>query len=156
MNALNRRGPIESFDNFVYRALHFDRYTHFSDDYRVYASGESEYSAILAFTEKNALAKELWETLTNDHLENFMAGQLMPKVNAVVFSDSDHPSVEELRKFCITYLAEESGGSKTMMGKIVRDAIAKHVGAPPCYAYKLKEERNKMIDDYIDNYGSNS
>ena len=143
-------GEITSFEDFVERALGFDHYTDYSDDHRVYTAGRRRREIMDAYAAENPLADKLWSRLLKETLEGFMAGQLISRVEAVVFNEDKEPAVEKLRDFVIPYLATTGAG--TMLGGSVRDAIAKAAEAPPSYAFARREERESMINDYIKNY----
>lgn len=150
----NAPGEIRDFEDFAERALSFDFYTDMSDDHRVYQSGRRAREIMDGYAAKNPLAKKLWDRMCKENLEGFMASQLIQHVNEAVFSMHKIPKAGQaaLSDFVVWYLADT--GKDTMLGKAVRDAIAKTVNAPPSWSYDEEEkaQREAMIDDYILNY----
>lgn len=146
-------GAIQSFEDFVERALSFDHYTDMSDDHGVYLAGRRRREIMDKYAGENELAGKLWNKMCKNNLEGFMAGQLITRVEGAVFNKAQKAGINELCDF-IPYLA--SSGKDTMLGGSVRDAIAKHVGAPPSWSYDPEEmeARQSMIDDWIKNYKS--
>ena len=150
----NAPGEIRDFEDFAERALSFDFYTDMSDDHRVYQSGRRAREIMDDYAAKNPLAKKLWDRMCQQNLESFMAGQLINYVTEAVLSMHKTPKAAQaaLSDFVIPYLANV--GKDTMLGRAVREAIAKKVGAPPSYAYREEDKalRESMIDDFIANY----
>ena len=147
----NLPGEIQSFEDFVERALNFDFFTDMSDDERVYQAGRRRREIMDSYAESNPLAAKLWKALCAQQLEQSMLGQLMPRVEAVVLNESaQKAAISELSYFLIPYLC--TTGKETMMAQSVRDAIAKKVGAPPSYAIARREEREAEIDQWILGY----
>lgn len=145
-------GEITSLEDFVTRALNFDWYTDMSDDHRVYQSGRAQRNLMDIYANKDPVADKLWSRLIKDNHEGFMVGQLIGRVESVVFSEDKDAAIDKLSDFLIPYLASTGGG--TMIGGSVRDAIAKHIDAPPSYAFARREERESMINDFIKAYRS--
>lgn len=149
----NLPGDLQSFEDFVERALNFDFCTDYSDDQRVYASGRRHREIMDRYADANPLAGKLWEKLCNWQLEQFMLGQLMPRVEDVVLNETAQTAmIGRLSDFLITYLC--TTGRETMMAGSVRDAIAKKIGAPPSYVLARREERETQIDHWIMGYKS--
>lgn len=156
MTTLNTRGasspePISDLDEFLRRALGFDHYYAFSDDHRCYLAGRRAEDRILEYASQHKIAQKIWDHIRDAHSEKFFAGQLMTRVERVIFADDDEElkaAVNSLEDFCIPYLA--STGRDSMIGKSIRNAIARMMGAPP--SWKDKDERERMIEEYIANY----
>lgn len=150
----NAPGEIRDFEDFVERALSFDWYTHFSDDHRVWQSGQSRRQMMDDYAAEHPTAQKLWDRLKKEHAEGFMAHQLIRYVNEAVLSMQKTPKAAQaaLSDFVIPYLANV--GRDTYLGKAVRDAIADKVGAPPSYCYREEDKalRESMTDDFIANY----
>lgn len=145
--------PVEigSFEDFVERALSFDFYTDMSDDESVYQAGRRRRELMDSYAATHPVAGKQWATLCSNHLEQFMLGQLMPRVEAVVLDEhAQQAAIDRLGSFLVPYLC--TTGRETMMAQSVRDAIAKKAGAPPSYAAHRKDEREAQIDEWILNY----
>jgi len=140
-------GEITSFEDFVERALTFDFYTDMSDDHRVYQAGRRRREIMESYAENNELAGKLWKRVCKESLEGFMAGQLISRVERAVLDVDNEAAVNKLSDFVLSYLA--TSGRDTMIGKSVRDAIAKEIGAEPYW--RDKEKRESQINDYISN-----
>lgn len=158
MTTLNTRSttldPILDMEQFLQIAMSFDHYYAFSDDHRVYLAGRRAEDRIEAYAEKHSTARRVWKLICDAHSEKFFASQLMSRVEAILFAedkDGVMDAVKLLEDYCIPYLANL--GHKTLIGRSVRDAIAKHIGAPPIYSYGAQyEERERMIEEHIANY----
>jgi hypothetical protein len=158
---LNPPSEITSFEDFTQRALNFDFYTAMSDDHRVYLAGRRAGEVMDAYAADNELAAKLWKFVKAENAERFFVNQLMHRVEATVLESSlrtpdsapikraDSPAYRELRKYVIGYLAKV--GKDSHIGASARDAIGKYIGAPSAYIKGRKEEREKMIDDFIEN-----
>lgn len=145
-------GEITSLEDFIERAIDFDHYTDMSDDHGVYLAGRKRRELMDAYAAKNKVADKLWTRVLKEQLEGFMVGQLISRVENVVFSEDKEAAIDKLSDFLIPYLASTGGG--TMIGGSVRDAIAKHIDAPPSYAFARRKERESLIDDFIKSYRS--
>lgn len=144
----NTPNEIKSLEDFTERALNFDFYTAMSDDHRVYLSGRRAHEMMDAYAAENPTAKKLWDFVKRENSEMFFVSQLMTRVEDSVLKDSKEAHAA-LRKFVLGYLV--TSGAKSHIGASVRDAIGKHIGAPSAYIPGRKEEREKMIDDFIEN-----
>jgi hypothetical protein len=148
LNTKNPPSEITSFEDFTQRALNFDFYTAMSDDHRVYLAGRRAEEMMDAYAASNELAAKLWKFVKAESSERLFVNQLMHRVEAAVLDSSPKTAIE-LRKYVIGYLAKV--GKNSHIGASARDAIGKYIGAPSAYIQGRKEEREKMIDDFIEN-----
>ena len=144
----NAPSEIKSLEDFTERALNFDFYTAMSDDHRVYLAGRRAHEMMDAYAAENPTAKKLWDFVTRENSEMFFVGQLMRRVEDAVLERTPKAH-EDLRKFVLGYLV--TSGKDSRIGASVRDAIGKHINAPSAYIPARREEREKMINDFIEN-----
>lgn len=154
MTTLNTKAvindPIQDFEQFVECALAFDHYYAMSDDHRTYLAGRWAEARLKAYAEENKTAQQIWDFINKHHAEMHMVSQLIHRVEGVLFSKARKAAVNELRDFCIPYLAHV--GRDTMIGKSVRDAIAQECELPSGWKWNWREEYDASIDGYIANY----
>lgn len=154
MTTLNTKAvtndPIQDLEQFIQCALGFDYTYAMSDDHRAYLAGRRAEERILAYAEENKTAKQIWDFIVEHRAEMFMVSQLIHRVEGVLFSKAHKAAVNELRDFCIPYLAHV--GRDTLIGRSVRDAIARECELPSGWKWNWREEYDASIDGYIANY----
>lgn len=151
-------GSIRDFEDFADRALNYDFYTDMSDDHRVYQSGRRAQEIMDNYAKENPLAQKLWDKVRSMNADQFMAGQLINRVNDVVLDKEvgsyGKPPMQDLKEFMIGYLAS-SAYTNTMLCRSIRDDISKLIPGMPYKWGEDSDKRDDMIDAWIDDWKNN-
>jgi hypothetical protein len=154
-------GQPRDLAEFCLQVHHFDWYTDYSDDHRVYLRGRAAHDAVEAFAKQNHPAAMIWKDAQRAQALSFMARQLIGRVADFVLCEADgikDPEVfwarhQELTKFCIGYLAAASagGGVHNLLTSTLRDRIGDLIkDCPP--DWKDKDQRKQLIDKWIEDW----
>jgi hypothetical protein len=151
-------GQARDLGEFCLQVHHFDWYTDYSDDHRVYMRGRAAHDAVEAFAKNCHPAAMIWKDAQRAQALSFMASQLIGRVADFVLCEADgvrDPEVfwtrhKELTKFCIEYLAG-ARTSHNLLTSTLRDRIGDLIkDCPP--DWKDKDQRKQLIDKWIEDW----
>ena len=146
---------IKSLPEFVDRVKRYD-WTHaYSDSHNVYMAGKRQHEMITAFAEKNPEAKVVWEQACELMSLKRSVHEIVPALVGLLACDAGdlQEKIKSAKSLVFGYLSQ-AWSDKYTIGAI-RSSVADHLGKsnpdfPRLYAYKQRDQREKMIDAEIE------